>query len=1326
MPVADQKLERLTQLLVSLRAVNRILHREKNLPQLLQQVCESLTQTRGYVTIWMGRPNAATQKIQPLAAAGKQTDFIWQTEIRWDKSPQGCGPTGTAVRERRAVVFDDLVNDARYAPWRDVVPASGVQAIAALPLFFQDRLLGTLTVGANRRDAFDPEEMEFLSDLAADIARAWQAIEDEAELTQSRENLRTLIEAIPDAIFFKDGAGRWLVINETAKKLFRLEKHPWQGRTDTELGRDRPEFQPIHDACIISDEKAWQTGQHSIAPEFIQDPTDVIREFEVHKLPLFHPDGRRKGLVIAGRDMTVRRRAEEAQRLAEAKLHLEQANLQLEQRVSERTQELVASENQIRNLIANMVEGVLTGQVIFDAMQKPADLLVLSANPAFENLSGEKNLAGKKVSEIALPVRLWLQETLAALGRVARTQKPEKFESHFAAAQIWLSVSAYATAGDQVVAVLDNITQQKRYEEVLIQNEARVRRLVQHAPIPLAYASRQGEKLSLNNRFTQLFGYDQKDMPTLNDWWQQACPQADYRQQVIASWKAALSSSEPPSADSNLVEFKVTCKNGTFRIVKVSVEEMEDGWLAAFLDQTERQNAERALRKSEERYRILFEATKEAILITSPLEDTFLSANPAALKLFGLASAEQLRNPNILLLSPPTQPDGQPSERKRAEVVAIALREGSHRFEWLHRRLDGQEFIAEVLLNRVQLDGEILLQASIHDISARKRAEESLTRAAAEINDLYDNAPCGYHSLNADGCFTRINNTELKGLGYTREELIGRNVLTLLPPGQVEKYRKGFQQLELTGRLNGLELDFHRKDGTLLSVMISATTVTDKEGHILEIRGTAIDNSERKKITEELQVALRKAGEASRAKGEFLARMSHEIRTPMNAILGYTQLLHRDHSLSSEAKNKLAIINQSGENLLAILNSVLDLAKIEAGRMTVLPVVFNLTELVHDLMHLFGPPAEAKKISLHLTQVGHIPSVIRADQNKIRQILINLLANAVKFTQTGGVSIEVSVQPHATGSLGLAVNVADTGPGIAPEEMGRLFEKFEQTSTGLNSHTGTGLGLAISRQYARLLGGDITVQSQPGQGSTFRMEIPVELVAGTDLQPSKTTEELLHLIIGEPTRRILIVDDQAENRELLAELLNLAGFETRTAGTVADARHLRSTWLPHLLLVAWQNPGSNGKDAIRELRADTTAPPSKIIGISSPAEFAEEAATRAAGADDFLTWPVNYQEMLTKIGRLLDVQFTKVNTSPIAINRTCHPAPSAFAALPNHWRDQLCEALFIGDFTRVTGLINQIKPQHPAAAEELQKLASQFDADGILNFLGTSAPANHA
>ncbi|MBG1245603.1 ATP-binding protein [Nostoc sp. NZL] len=348
---------------------------------------------------------------------------------------------------------------------------------------------------------------------------------------------------------------------------------------------------------------------------------------------------------------------------------------------------------------------------------------------------------------------------------------------------------------------------------------------------------------------------------------------------------------------------------------------------------------------------------------------------------------------------------------------------------------------------------------------------------------------------------------------------------------------------------------------------------------------------------QEQQAAVREAARsaaANLAKSEFLANMSHELRTPLNAILGFTQVMSRDYSLSGEHQENLAIINRAGEHLLNLINDILEMSKIEAGRITLNLSSFDLIHLLKNLEEMLHFRAASKNLELLFEYAQDIPKYIETDENKLCQVLINLLGNAIKFTDTGKVTLRVRLGTGEAGEQGeriplypphLFFEIQDTGCGITPQEIDLLFEAFEQTEIGRKSQQGTGLGLAISRKYVQLMGGDITVSSMPGVGSKFAFDVQIALTCPREIPTNQIKSQILALAPTEKAYRILVVDDSKESRLLLVKILTSLGFEVKEATDGVEAVANWESWQPHLIFMDMRMPIMDGYEATRMIKA---------------------------------------------------------------------------------------------------------------------------------------------
>lgn len=619
--------------------------------------------------------------------------------------------------------------------------------------------------------------------------------------------------------------------------------------------------------------------------------------------------------------------------------------------------------------------------------------------------------------------------------------------------------------------MLDTLEEEKN---IRIENEARFRKLVKAAPIPMCYVLKDKVIASINDRFFKTFGYTLEDIPTLDVLWQLAYPDADYRAWVLSTWDKAVRIAAETGQDIQPHEYHVTCRNGEVRIMEISGVILEDDLLATFIDLTERKRAE-----------------NELIQYKDHLE-----------------------------------------EEVQERTVALVL-----------------------------------------------------AREAAEM--------------------------------------------------------------------------------------------------------------------------------ANRAKSTFLASMSHELRTPLNAILGFSSLLRKEASLTESQLESLDIINRSGEHLLNLINDVLDMAKIEAGNVEIESVPLDLGALVRDITDLMHIRAQEKGLQLKVDQASKFPRYIKGDETRLRQVLLNLVGNAIKFTQQGEVTVRLNTKKNTHAHL--LLEVEDTGIGIKTKDQQKIFEPFVQVGD-TNKQKGTGLGLTITRQYVELMGGNISVKSRPGKGSLFLVDIPLEIADEADA--AKLADvfkgEVVGLAPGQPEYRILIVEDQKENQILLSQLMKKAGFAVKVADNGKQGVQYFQEWQPHLIWMDRRMPVMDGMEATLQIRQLSGGKDVKIVAVTASALAEQRGEMLKAGMDDVVLKPYRFNEIYQCLGEQLGVEYIYESSQQEDTVSDVLLTQEALAALSADLKEELEKALESLESDTILAVIQQVAVHDADLSKTLQHLAENFDYPAIL------------
>lgn len=665
---------------------------------------------------------------------------------------------------------------------------------------------------------------------------------------------------------------------------------------------------------------------------------------------------------------------------------------------------------------------------------------------------------------------------------------------------------------------------------------------------------------------------------------------------------------------------------------------------------------EQEKRASEEKYRGLMESLDSIVAIVD-YDGTFLYLNDVATQRFGNSARDLVGKPLDTLY--PAQAAAKQLEYLRHVISedrgmvfeAQSLIRGQLR--WYHTSIqpihDGTGRVIYALINATDIHELKLAQQELLDLN--QTLEERVKQRTAEVQDLYENAPTGYHSLDANGVMIRVNQTELNWLGYTRREMVGHPIADFTTPASLVTFLAIFPIFKQRGWVRNLEFEFCRKDGSVLSVLVNATAIYDSAGNYVSSRSTVFDNTERKKA----EIALRETEEAlrhinaelartARTKDEFLANMSHELRTPLNAILAISEILQEEirGPLNARQHDSLRNIEVSGRHLLALINDILDLAKVEAGRTEIQLETVVIAEVCQASLQFVTEVATKKALTLAF-QLSDQLSTIAADPKRLKQMLVNLLSNAVKFTPAQG---RVSLEVAADAAAGMIhFTVADTGIGIAPADMARLFQPFSQLDSSLSrQHEGTGLGLALVHHLAELHGGSIAVESVVAKGSRFTILLPYHPVEPTDETPPPET--LTHhdsqTLLGAPQprsasvgTRILLVEDNELTIPVMTDYLEGKGYTVFVAHNGREALELVGVAHPVVILMDIQMPEMDGLEAMRQLRAMPPYATTPIIALTALAMPGDRERCLAAGANEYMTKPVSLKGLVALMEQLL-------------------------------------------------------------------------------------------
>jgi PAS domain S-box-containing protein len=770
-----------------------------------------------------------------------------------------------------------------------------------------------------------------------------------------------------------------------------------------------------------------------------------------------------------------------------------------------------------------------------------------------------------------------------------------------------------------VIGMAIDITQRQQAEAALRESEVRLRAITDSAQDAILMMTSEGRVSYWNPAAERILGYTNAE----------AIGQNLHALFVPPRYHAAHHAAFPVfqqtgqgAAVGKTLDLEARRKDGTEISVQLSLSTvlLSGRWHAVGLlrDITERKLAEASLRRSEMKFRTLFDSTGDAVMLLD--KKGFFDCNQATLAMFGCATQDEFCAKHPGDLSPPQQPCGTDSMTLAQARIAAAIATGGQRFEWVHRRADtGATFPAEVLLSAMQLDGRSVLQAVVRDITARQQLEAAVANERQLLRTLIDHLPDAIYAKDTMGRKTLANPADLRNMGRATEaEVLGQSDFAFFPSEVAAHFLADDEAVIKNGQpVINREESFTDAQGRRRWLLTSKLPLHDADGQVIGLVGVGHDITERKRTEDDLLqakaqtqealamsvVATARAKElasqaelANIAKSEFLANMSHEIRTPMNGVIGMTGLL-LDTVLDDEQRRYAETVRASGESLLSLINDILDFSKIEAGKLDLEALDFDLSAVLDDFAAVVALRAHDKGLEFICAAAPEVPTYLRGDPGRLRQVLLNLAGNAVKFTKQGEVGVRASLVSATDSEVVVRFAIRDTGIGIPADKLALLFQKFTQVDASTTRHYGgTGLGLAISKQLAELMGGEIGVTSVAGQGSEFWFTARLARAAEPipDLQPPAD-------LFG---THILVVDDNATNREVLTTQLRAWGVRVEKASDGLGALQVLMRAVAagdpfQTAILDMQMPGMDGATLAWAIRANATLKAIRLVMLTS-------------------------------------------------------------------------------------------------------------------------------
>ncbi|WP_026733887.1 PAS domain S-box protein [Fischerella sp. PCC 9605] len=1296
-------------LLVTTQAISRAVDVDNALALVLRLICTTISWDFGEA--WIPSENGSALEYS-LGWYGQDSCLEelcrYSQLIRLEK---GVGLLGRVWRNKQPEWIEDVSEVAESEFTRSSKGAAaltqqaaqvGLKAGFAVPILAGSEVVAVLAFFKRSPSAVDQRLLYLVSTVAAQLGALIQRKQVEAAHRQSEERLQLALEG--------SDLGLWDWKIKTGKVYRDWRWKKMLGYEEHEIGDDSQAFrQLVHpeDAEVIKLAlEAYLRGESpAYEVEFRMRSKSGEWKWIQSRAQVFERNESKEPLRMTGthKDITERKTLERELALREARLNAFFSCAPVGMNILD---------NQLRYVQINEILADIHGLPQQEHIGKTLSQIIPQIAPLVVPFYEQVLQTGKPIMNVEVSGSLPQQSDIVR---------------HFLAS--YFPIPGDDTSPSGVGTVVLEITDRKQAELALQESQRRYQTLAEASPVGIFHTDSCGNCLYVNQRWSDITGLSTE--AGLGNSWTSAI-HVDDRDRVFAEWQETIAAKKPFYFEYRFVhpDSKIVW------VISQALPEFDDdgelkGYIGTVTDITERKLAEDASRESAEREKAIAQVIQR-MRQTLEIETIFT------------ATTEELRQ--VL----------------NCDRVIV------YRFnpDW------SGEFVAESV-------GSGWISLIEQDNNDPNSSESTI-----------QNERCIIQTLNStDNQVLDTYLQETQGGVYTR----GASFLCI-----PDIYTAGFdpcyinllEHFQVRAYITVPIFCGNQLWGLLASYQNSAPRQWKKEEINIVVQignqlGVALQQAEllaqTQRQSQALQQAVIAADAANHAKSEFLANMSHELRTPLNAILGFTQVMSRDSTLSTEHQQNLRIINRAGEHLLNLINDILEMSKIEAGRTTLNLSSFDLIHLLDNLQEMLHIRAAAKGLELMFEYAPDLPRYVKTDASKLRQVLLNLLGNAIKFTETGSVKLRVLLRDGEMGKGGpplcgdkgqwgdggknsphhpstppphLCFEVTDTGSGISPEEFKQLFQAFGQTETGRKSQQGTGLGLAISRKYVRLMGGEISVSSTIGVGSTFTFHIQISLASPSEIQTTTTPHrQVIGLAPDEGEYRILVVDDANDSRWPLVKLLTSIGFSIREATNGAEAISVWESWQPHLIFMDMRMPVMDGYEATRQIKArergrrgererggegeiSPTLPllhsptlNTIIIALTANAFEEQRQAMMAAGCDDFINKPFREELLLEIVSQYLGVRYLykeennqmlkekQTNTTQI-LNST--DLLALLSEMPSEWLTQVYHAAAQCSDDMILELLEQIPPEQSLLVEFLADLAKNFQFEKIMELTNTA------